>query len=214
MYLYKIDIPKTGKSYIGQTTKSVEKRFKEHCDPKNTSLIANEIRLHGGATHMTLYKASSKEELNREELEAIRRFKTGWPDGYNLVVGPGDDVAIFEEERPKKQKGSSGGSRSIFVERIGNIEYWRQSVKKHCRLNHINPLKMKGSLRSSVKSEQAGTYHLVGTGAWYSWLVNHIGVPNSMSKDSKPQKCWTVTKETYDWVMKQVLLEFNNEVVK
>ena len=76
MYLYKIDIEKTGMSYIGQTTKTVEQRFKDHCHPKNNSLISKEIRLHGGATHMTLYKASSKEELNREELEAIRRFNT------------------------------------------------------------------------------------------------------------------------------------------
>ena len=76
MYLYKIDIEKTGMSYIGQTTKTVEQRFKDHCHPKNNSLIAKAIRLHGGATHMTLYKASSKEELNREELEAIRRFNT------------------------------------------------------------------------------------------------------------------------------------------
>jgi predicted GIY-YIG superfamily endonuclease len=76
MYLYKIDILTTGKSYIGKTTKTVEERFKEHCNPKNNSFISKIIRIHGGATYITLYEASSKEELHRVELDAIRRFNT------------------------------------------------------------------------------------------------------------------------------------------
>jgi len=210
MYLYKIDIPTTGKSYIGQTTKSVEQRFKEHCNPKNNSLISKEIRLHGGATHMTLYTASSKEELNREELEAIRRFNTEHPNGYNLVAGPGDDVAIPEEVRPKKQKGSSGGLRSILLERVGDIEYWVQGKKDYHRLNHVNPLKMKGSLRYGLKSIRAGTYHLSGTGGWHDWLVNIIGPHHYLSSHNTPVKCWTVTKETYDIMLNRVLSDFNN----
>jgi predicted GIY-YIG superfamily endonuclease len=211
MFLYKIDIPKTGKSYIGQTTKSVDQRFKEHCDSKNNSLISKAIRLHGGATYMTLYTASSKEELNRFELDAIRRFKTGWPDGYNLVTGPDEGVAIPEEVRPKKQNGSSGGPRSVKLKTEGNIEYWTQGEKKkNTRLKHTNQLRMKGSLRYGVKSQLAGTYYLSGCGDWHAYLVNILGPHNNMSKHIVPVKQWRVTKETYDMVLNRVLSEFNN----
>jgi len=148
----------TGKSYIGQTIKPVKKRFKEHCNPKNNSLISKAIRVHGGAIFMTLYEASSKEELNRVELDAIRRFNTEYPNGYNLVAGPGSDVAIPEEVNPKKKKQSDGRTNNshlppIHIKTVGNIMFMTQAIKeKNTYLKHVDPSVMKGKLRHGIRS--------------------------------------------------------------
>jgi hypothetical protein len=216
MYLYKIDIPTTGKSYIGQTIKPVKKRFKEHCNPKNNSLISKVIRVHGGATYITLYKASSKEELNRVELDAIRRFNTEYPNGYNLVAGPGSDVAIPEEVNPKKKKQSGGRINNshlppIHIKTVGNIMFMTQAIKeKNTYLKHVDPSVIKGTLRHGIRSLRSGTYHLSGSYDWLPYIENIIGPCNHMSSHNIPVKCWTVTKETYDMMLNRVLSDFNN----
>jgi hypothetical protein len=133
-----------------------------------------------------------------------------------LVTGPGDEVAIPEEVKPKKKKGSGGRTNNshlspIHLKTVGNIMFITQAVKRqNTYLKHVNPLRMKGTLRHGIRSLRSGMFHLSGSYDWHAWLVNHIGDPNHMSKDTIPQKCWTVTKETYDMILNRVLSDFNN----
>jgi|GEM_PF-6428818 len=216
MFLYKIDIPTTGMSYIGQTTKPVEQRFKEHCNPKNNSLISKAIRVHGGATVMTLYKASNKEELDRVELDAIWRFNTEYPNGYNLVAGPGSDIAIPEDVKPKKKKQSGDRTNNshlppIHLKTVGNIMFMTQAVKEqNTYLKHVDESVMKGKLRHKIRSLRSGMYHLSGSYDWLPYIEKIIGPCTHMSSHNTPVKCWSVTKETYDMMLNRVLSDFNN----
>ena len=73
--------------YVGQTTRTVEERFKEHA--KADSYIGNAIRAHGEDMFVIaiLKVCYSKEELDKWERHMIRSRDTKCPNGYNLTDG-------------------------------------------------------------------------------------------------------------------------------
>jgi len=75
------------KEYVGQTTRSVEERFKEHV--RKNYYIGNAIRAHGENmfTIAIIKECENKEELNLWEKHFIRSRDTKYPNGYNLTDG-------------------------------------------------------------------------------------------------------------------------------
>ena len=73
--------------YVGQTTRSVKARFKEHA--KSKSYIGNAIRAHGADMFVIviLKECGSQEELDSCERQMIRSRDTKYPNGYNLTDG-------------------------------------------------------------------------------------------------------------------------------
>lgn len=91
MYIYKITNKLNGKSYIGQTRKTVEERFNQHVrDAVNGHgfYVQNAIRKYGVENFMVevLDTAKDEGELNRLEEYYIRKFNTV-ELGYNLSYG-------------------------------------------------------------------------------------------------------------------------------
>lgn len=76
------------KEYVGQTTRTVEERFKEHAGNKK-SFIGRAIRAHGVDMFVIaiLKVCYSKAELDRWERHMIRSRDTKSPNGYNLTEG-------------------------------------------------------------------------------------------------------------------------------
>jgi hypothetical protein len=91
MQLYKISFKTTDKCYIGITSKTAEIRFKEHCNAK--SLISKAIKKYGAeSTILTVIgECNDWELLCLSEIEAIEKYNTKNPNGYNLTDG-GDGV--------------------------------------------------------------------------------------------------------------------------
>ena len=83
VYIYKIDIPATGQCYIGQTTRPIEVRFREHTNPKKISLIARAIQHWGDPKIVVLHKVNSKEELNGLRQ---KRLKLGSPSSHLAIT--------------------------------------------------------------------------------------------------------------------------------
>ena len=98
VYIYKIDIPATGQSYIGQTTKSIQFRFMQHKNSNATSLIGRAIQHWGDPKITELHKANSKAELNRLETEEIKARRTIFPFGYNLSAGGAAESAKHKDD--------------------------------------------------------------------------------------------------------------------
>ena len=73
--------------YVGQTTKTVETRFKAHM--KADSYIGKAIRAHGAENFViaVLKECASKEELDFWEKHFIKSRNTLSPNGYNLTEG-------------------------------------------------------------------------------------------------------------------------------
>lgn len=76
------------KEYVGQTTQTLEERFKEHCWCK-TSNIGRAIRKRGADmfVKVILKVCYSQDELNYWERHFIKSRGTRWPLGYNNSEG-------------------------------------------------------------------------------------------------------------------------------
>jgi group I intron endonuclease len=98
--VYIIENKINGKQYIGQTTRDVFQRFKEHSyNIKNSSSILNRAFRKYGKDNFhygVLFSAKSKKELDKQELDCIRILNTISPNGYNLKVSNNESSKEFK----------------------------------------------------------------------------------------------------------------------
>lgn len=87
-FLYRLDFP-NGKSYVGITTGSVERRFRGHkkaaSDGKKT-LLYKAWRKYGDPFVVVIAEIDDS-LLCDQEIKAIKEFSTLMPNGYNMTVG-------------------------------------------------------------------------------------------------------------------------------
>lgn len=85
--IYKITNLINGKIYVGQTTKTVEERFKKHATAD--SLIGRAIRKYGKENFKpeVIAECESVEEANELEKYWIKTLNCKAPEGYNLTDG-------------------------------------------------------------------------------------------------------------------------------
>jgi group I intron endonuclease len=103
--------------YVGQTIRSVKRRFKQHAKCK-TSYIGRAIQDHGEDMFVIaiLKECYSKEELDFWEKHFIKYRDTKAPNGYNLTDGGdgGSGYSPSEETRAKLSAASSGENNPFF----------------------------------------------------------------------------------------------------
>lgn len=87
MFVYKITNKLNNKAYIGQTTRSVEDRWRDHC--KKGFLLTKAIRKYGeeNFSYQVVCHCQSLTELNAKEIEIIAVENSIAPNGYNLSGG-------------------------------------------------------------------------------------------------------------------------------
>jgi len=107
MQLYQLKFP-NGKSYIGITSRNINVRFDEHCRAKSKNLCQKAIHKYGkeNISIAILAVTDNWELLCLAEMEAIEKFNTFKPNGYNLTLG-GEGVltvGIHGEERVARDK--------------------------------------------------------------------------------------------------------------
>ncbi len=110
MYIYKITNKVNGKEYIGQTTSTITKRWREHCVPDSPCLnIGRAIQKYGkeNFTIDVIAEAESIEELNTLESYFIQNLNTMAPTGYNLRTG-GNNSIPSEETRKRMSIAQTG----------------------------------------------------------------------------------------------------------
>lgn len=116
--IYKISNNFDEKVYIGQTWRTLEKRFKQHCRSDSGCLkLCNSIQSHGKENfeiNILWEGECTQEELDEYEIEFISLFNTLSPFGYNL-----------------KEGGKSGGKLSMETrERIRNSAIGRKATEE------------------------------------------------------------------------------------
>ncbi|WP_373083806.1 GIY-YIG nuclease family protein [Zhongshania sp.] len=89
--VYKITFP-NGKSYIGITEEGLSRRIKRHINYARSDkpyALSAAIRKYGEDSFglEIIGSASTREELCRMEVEAIKKHKTMCPSGYNMTGG-------------------------------------------------------------------------------------------------------------------------------
>lgn len=92
--VYCIENLENGKKYIGQTTRDLAERFREHCGNSGTSVspkLKNAIKKYGKDCFCVEVIWESQQcnqaELDAKEMQLIYEIGTLHPNGYNLTRG-------------------------------------------------------------------------------------------------------------------------------
>ena len=110
--IYLIRNTVNGKSYIGQTRQDAEKtRIRDHLtgNSKGSQLVKRAVKKYGrdAFTYEILHDGIIPEFLDTLESEAIEKFNTVSPHGYNLTTG-GEGCSRCEETRRKIAEANTG----------------------------------------------------------------------------------------------------------
>ena len=116
MIIYKITNKLNGKVYIGQTKRTLERRWKEHCCPKGGCPLLKRAINKYGKENFTVEQidiATNQDELNKKEIYWIEYYKSANEEyGYNLSVG--GEIGVFNEATHKKMSESHTGKNNYF----------------------------------------------------------------------------------------------------
>lgn len=107
MIVYLITNTVSAKSYVGQTNKSLQNRWSEHCylSRKNPACVFHwAIRKYGeeAFTLSVLREVASKEEANFYESLFIKSLDTKVPHGYNMTDGGDGTIGCVPSEKNRK----------------------------------------------------------------------------------------------------------------
>ncbi len=99
--IYKITNLINGKSYVGQTSRTLKERFIEHAKAKTH--LGNAIRKYGRKNFSVevIEECTTPEQLNEREIFWIAHFNCKHPNGYNFTDG-GEGTHGLTEESLKK----------------------------------------------------------------------------------------------------------------
>ena len=130
--IYKITNTITGKEYVGQTTRDISARWREHkskSSPSDGSYLHNAIAKYG-ESNFTIEEIDNcpDEIINEKEIEWISILNTYYPNGYNLTVGGEGNPKI--DHLKVVELWEAGGSLRSIAEELGiNIN----TVGKHLK---------------------------------------------------------------------------------
>ena len=115
MIIYCITNKINGKQYVGQTVRSLEERYSEHCRKLNT-VVGKAIKKYGKENFNIEILDSSLiiDDLNDKETYWIKKKNTIIPNGYNLCYGGNSTLGY-------KHKTTSRLKMSATKKRLGNM---------------------------------------------------------------------------------------------
>jgi hypothetical protein len=124
--IYKLTSP-SGKIYIGQTIKTVEKRFKEHLEDANREYkdhckVLNKSLRKYGEFHFKIevLETCLDYNLDKKEIEYIQKYQSQTPKGMNIKLG-GSSGKHHEDTKKKISMSSKGRIVSFFSrEKLSN----------------------------------------------------------------------------------------------
>lgn len=163
-FIYVIENTQNDKKYVGQTTKTIEERFKTH--KYNARILLGQCRCIENAIHkygeenftIKLVKECLISELNFWEDFYIKEFSTIVPNGYNLMTGGGNGRVHNQETKDKMSQSRLGKKFSEDTKiKIGEkhknkkvSEKTRTLIglmSKYRNMNEITFLKIKNALK-------------------------------------------------------------------
>ena len=120
-----------GKRYVGQTTRSIEVRFREHAACKKT-IIGKAIQKYGEENfrYGVIKTCATHDELKYWEIHFIAALKSKVPYGYNLTDGgEGSTGCVISDETRAKLKAANGGENNGFFGRHHTVEFCAKRSK-------------------------------------------------------------------------------------
>ncbi len=115
MIIYKITNKINGKIYIGQTTRSLQHRWRKHCESTSgCTALSSAIKKYDkeNFTVEQIDVATTREELDQKESYWIAYYDSMSPNGYNLTGGGDRPCEVSEETRMKRRIANLGKKMS------------------------------------------------------------------------------------------------------
>ena len=131
-FIYKVVNKINGKSYIGQTIDTPEKRWIGHCNKNsNCKFLKHAIQKYGKKEFLVTIletlvyedKAEVKIRLNALEKELIEKHKTLAPNGYNLLPGGKSPRGKLWGITPKKGRKWTEEHRAKYIATKTGMKY-------------------------------------------------------------------------------------------
>lgn len=170
MIIYKITNKINGKVYIGQTIKSLQQRWSQHCcDAKyhKTNSVLHKAIIKYGAINFIVEQidvACDREELNEKEKHWIKSYNSIIPNGYNIDIG-GFGGCSSEEHRERISKSLKIFYKTHDNPMKGTISPMRGKIGAMKGRKHSEETKQKMSeMRSGINSKVAKKVMCVETG--------------------------------------------------
>jgi hypothetical protein len=111
MIIYRVTNMINGKQYIGQTSRTLEKRWIEHCSASSGCVALHNAILKYGRENFKVEQidiALDQVELDYKEIKYIELYNTLAPNGYNLTKGGdykkdmrGEHNPMYGKKRPE-----------------------------------------------------------------------------------------------------------------
>lgn len=135
MIIYLVTNLINGKLYVGQTTRTLKKRWKEHCSKTSKCpCLHNAIEKYGKENFKVeqIDIAIDRKELDKKEQYYINFYNTLAPNGYNLETG-GNLGAQHSEETLEKMKAWHREHPISDIEKDKRVkrlsEYWKGNTR-------------------------------------------------------------------------------------
>lgn len=130
MIVYKVTNKLNGKIYIGQTSRSLNRRMAEHLANHRTSYFDRALRKYGinNFDIEVIYNAKTKHELDEKEQYFIKFFNSKIPNGYNMTDGGEGQIGIRRFGSTNSHWGKHHSEKAK--------EKMREARKKYVKENH------------------------------------------------------------------------------
>ena len=173
-FVYAITNNVNGKRYVGQTTKTIAHRFKQHTSLKGACrAIESAIKKHGAENFKigVLATAENQEELNETETRLIGELGTISPNGYNLKSGGGQTGAVHEEtKRIQRAQALTPERMAIFEAMRKRVDVLEKQRQNGIRLASVNIPKMKAGVTQESQKKKSAS------------LKAHWSIPENIQK--------------------------------
>jgi group I intron endonuclease len=145
--LYKITCSQNGKVYIGYTSKTIDERFKVHCENakcKRNYALADAMRVYGipAFTVELLLQCESHKEACEHEIRLIKELNSILPHGYNMTHG-GDGVPMIPEVIAKMTASKKGKITPKMLAHLQKMKGRKLSLETKAKLSAIRKGKPK-----------------------------------------------------------------------
>lgn len=204
--IYKITNTVNGKAYIGQTIRDAEKtRISEHLNGKSggSRLVRRAVEKYGkdAFTYEILHDGIIPEFLDDLEIEAIQKFNTIVPHGYNLTAGGGGTLGFSHSEESRKQIGDAHRGKSAWNKGLHGITFSKEHRENISRARFGKPAPNKG-IPHSEEAKRKMSESKKGRIPWNKGKKHTEASKRKMSESQKgkpaPNKGIPHSKETKD----------------